>query len=275
MTRRRTFKEVMVYVIVILLAIIILFPIYWMFLTSLKTKTEVYSAPNFVPTKFYFKNYTEPFFNGEMGGYLLNSVLISSFNALLVLALAIPATYAFSRFKVYGAKHIFFWMITNRMAPPAAFLLPMFLIFSALHLLDTHIALVLVYCGFNLPFAVWLLKGMIDNIPRELDDAALIDGCSMWGVLGRVIIPLSKPGIAVTGLLTWLFSWNHYLFAFMLTNTNARTITTGLAEYVTVMGINWGQMAAVSMVTMFPAFILVSFAQKYIVSGLTFGAVKE
>jgi len=268
-------EKILVYIVVVLLTLVTLFPIYWMFLTSLKGKAEVYSAPQFIPRKFNFSNYIRPFLDGPMGGYLLNSIMIASLNVLLVLALAIPATYALSRFRVYGAKHLFFWMITNRMAPPAAFILPMFLIFSSLKLLDTHLALILVYCVFNLPFAVWLLKGMIDNIPNDLDDAALIDGCSIWGVLGRVIIPLAKPGIAVTGLLCWLFAWNNYIFAFVLTNTTARTITTGLAEYVTVMGTNWGQMAAVALVTMLPAFIFVTFTQSYIISGLTFGAVKE
>ena len=135
--------------------------------------------------------------------------------------------------------------------------------------------MILVYCVFNLPFAVWLLKGIIDGIPKDLDDAALIDGCSIWGVLGRVIVPLAKPGIAVTVLLTWLFAWNEYIFAMILTSVRARTITTGLAEFVTVVGIKWGEMAAVSMITMIPALLLLSFVQRYIVAGLTFGAVKE
>lgn len=246
-----------------------------MFMTSLKGKSEVYDAPTFLPTSFNFSNYIEPFLNGSMGGYLLNSIIIASLNVLLVLILAIPATYALSRFEVYGSKHLFFWMITNRMAPPAVFILPMFLIFSSLNLLDSHLALILVYCIFNLPFAVWLLKGMIDNIPIDLDEAALIDGASISGVLWKVIIPLAKPGIAITALLCWLFAWNNYIFAFVLTSSNARTITTGLAEFVTVMGTNWGQMAAVALVTMLPAFLFVAFAQSYIITGLTFGAVKE
>lgn len=269
------FKKVFTYFAVIILTIITLFPIYWMFMTSLKGKSEVYGAPTFLPTSFNFSNYIEPFLNGSMGGYLLNSIIIASLNVLLVLILAIPATYALSRFEVYGSKHLFFWMITNRMAPPAVFILPMFLIFSSLNLLDSHLALILVYCIFNLPFAVWLLKGMIDNIPIDLDEAALIDGASISGVLWKVIIPLAKPGIAITALLCWLFAWNNYIFAFVLTSNNARTITTGLAEFVTVMGTNWGQMAAVALVTMLPAFLFVAFAQSYIITGLTFGAVKE
>ncbi len=275
MRRTTIFSRVVLYATVALISLGILFPVYWLVVTSFKGKTGVYDAPAVFPETFVYQNYTEPFFNGPMGEYLWNSLVISTLNMLLVLALAIPATYALSRAKVYGQKHLFFWMITNRMAPPAVFILPFFLIFSTLNLLDTYFVVIVVYCVFNLPFAVWLLKGMIDNIPVSLDESALLDGCSIGGVLWRVIIPLAKPGIAVTGLLCWLFAWNHYIFAVILTNTEARTITTGLAEYVTVMGTNWGRMAAVALVTMLPAFFFVYFAQNYIVTGLTFGAVKQ
>jgi multiple sugar transport system permease protein len=135
--------------------------------------------------------------------------------------------------------------------------------------------LILVYCVFNLPFAIWLLKGIIDGIPKEIDEAALIDGCSIWGVLGRIIVPLAKSGIAATALLIWLFAWNEYLFAMILTVSNARTLPTGLTEFVTVVGINYGEMAAVSMASMVPAFLFLFFVQRYLVAGLTFGAVKE
>lgn len=268
-------RRILLYLIIIAIVIITLFPIYWAFLTSIRTKKEILSQPKLYPVEIYLENYIEPFLEGVYGRYLMNSLIIASLNVVLVLLVAIPATYALSRSKLYGAKHLFFWTITNRMAPPAVFLLPLFLMFALLHLLDTHLVLILVYCVFNLPFAVWLLKGIIDGIPKDLDDAALIDGCSIWGVLGRVIVPLAKPGIAVTALLTWLFAWNEYIFAMILTSVRARTITTGLAEFVTVVGIKWGEMAAVSMITMIPAFLLLTLVQRYIIAGLTFGAVKE
>jgi multiple sugar transport system permease protein len=161
------------------------------------------------------------------------------------------------------------------MAPPAVFIVPFFLIFTRVGLRDTKLGMILLYCIFNLPFAIWLLKGMMDAIPKELDEAALIDGCSLWGVLTHVILPLAKPGIMVTAILTWIFAWNEYLFASILTSVNARTITTGLAEFVTVIGTNWGEMAAVSMVCLIPAVIFIGIAQKHIIAGLTFGAVKD
>ena len=127
---------------------------------------------------------------------------------------------------------------------------------------------------FNLPFAIWLLKGIMDGIPSELDDAVYVDGGGLWTVLGRIIVPLAAPGIAITGLLSWVFAWNEYLFAATLTSVDARTITTGLAEFVTVTGTNWGEMAAVALVSLAPALLLLTLVQRHIVAGLTFGAVK-
>jgi multiple sugar transport system permease protein len=212
---------------------------------------------------------------------MFNSIVVATSNALLVTALALLATYALSRYKLAGKENVFFWTITNRMAPPAVFLLPLFLLYTQVfvvadvRLFDTRIGLILLYCVFNLPFAIWTLRGVIDGIPKELDEAAFVDGANTWQVLTKVILPLAKPGLAVTGILTWVFAWNEYLFAATLTSVHARTITTGLAEFVTVTGTNWGRMAATAMLTLVPALLVLGLAQRHIVAGLTFGAVKE
>lgn len=140
---------------------------------------------------------------------------------------------------------------------------------------DTRLGLILLYCVFNLPFAIWLLIGIIDGIPIELDEAAFVDGAGFGLVLTRIIIPLAAPGLAITALLSWMFAWNEYLFAATLTSVEARTITTGLAEFVTVTGSNWGELAAVAFISLLPALVLLVFVQRYIVMGLTFGAVKS
>jgi multiple sugar transport system permease protein len=142
-------------------------------------------------------------------------------------------------------------------------------------LYDTRIGLILLYCVFNLPFAIWMLKGIIDGIPKELDEAAACDGASIMQVLWKVIVPLARPGLAVTAILTWVFAWNEYLFAATLTSVNARTITTALAEFVTVTGTNWGLLAAMATLTLLPALVFLAFVQRHIVAGLTFGAMKE
>ncbi|MCD6256662.1 carbohydrate ABC transporter permease [Candidatus Aerophobetes bacterium] len=275
MRGKKKIKITFIYLICILLAGATLFPIYWMVIVSMRSKLELFTGPKLYQTSIFVNNYYRPLFKDIYGKFLINSLIIATGNTGLVIFLAIFATYAFSRFKIWGSESLFFWTITNRMAPPAAFILPFFLIFTKIKLIDTHIGLILLYCIFNLPFAIWLLKGMIDAIPKELDEVASIDGCSMLGTLWHIILPVAKPGLAVTAMMTWIFSWNEYLFASVLTSMNARTITTGLAEFVTVIGTNWGEMAAVSVVCLLPAVIFLGYIQRYIITGLTFGAVKE
>ena len=252
-----------------------------MFVVSGRSRVELFSRPSLAINSFYTPNYENVITDTTFQGYMANSIFVSTLNALLVMILALLATYALSRYKLVGKDNLFFWFITNRMAPPAAFLLPLFIMFTQTFkigtnsLYDTRIGLILVYCVFNLPFAIWLLKGVVDGIPLELDEAAMIDGAGLWKILRYVIVPLAAPGLAVTGILSWVFAWNEYLFAASLTSVQARTITTGLAEFVTVTGTNWGEMAAVAMLTLIPSAIFVTFAQRYIVMGLTFGAVKE
>ncbi len=278
---RSTLGWIGLYALWIVMTLITLLPIYWMFAVSARSRIQLFSRPSFIINSFYIQNYIEPLTNPAFQRYLTNSLIIATSNALLVAVLAVLATYALSRWKLPGSDNIFFWTITNRMAPPAAFLLPLFLLYTKWFrigdttMFDTRIGLILLYCVFNLPFAIWLMKGIMDGIPIELDEAAFVDGASQWTVLTRVIVPLAAPGIAVTVILAWVFAWNEYLFAAQLTSVHARTITTGLAEFVTVTGTNWGEMAAVAMISMLPALVFLIFVQRYIVMGLTFGAVKE
>lgn len=273
-------RYVLTYAVWIISSILTLFPIYWLFVVSAKSRIELFGSPSLAITSIFAENYTEPLSNRVFQGYLVNSVIVSTGNAVLVAVLAVLATYALSRFKINGAGNIFFWTITNRMAPAAVFLLPLYLLFTkafrigSWRMFDTHIGLILLYCVFNLPFAIWLLKGIMDGIPKELDEAAYVDGATQTAVLTRIIIPLAAPGIAITAILSWVFAWNEYLFAATLTSSTARTVTTGLAEFVTLTGTNWGQMAALSMIAMLPALFFLALVQRYIVMGLTFGAVK-
>ncbi len=279
--RQRIWRFLLTYGFWIFMTLLTLIPIWWMFVVSMRSRVELFGRPNLMLTGLFIENYANVLTDSSFQRYMSNSLIVSTGNALLVLVLALLATYALSRYKLVGKDNIFFWLITNRMAPPAAFLLPLFLMFTRTFrigdwtLFDTQIGLILLYCVFNLPFAIWLLKGVVDGIPIELDDAAMIDGAGLWGVLRYVIVPLAAPGLAVTGILSWIFAWNEYLFAANLTSVEARTITTALAEFVTVTGTNWGELAAMSMLTLIPSAIIVIFAQRYIVMGLTFGAVKE
>jgi multiple sugar transport system permease protein len=284
-TLRKILGYVPPYAIWIVATIFTVIPVWWMFVVSARSRVELFNAPTLLIRSFFVENYTNVITDRVFQGYMINSLVIATGNALLVSLLALLATYALSRYRLAGSDNIFFWTITNRMAPPAAFLLPLFLIFTQfsnvrlgglnINLYDSHVGLILLYCVFNLPFAIWLLKGIMDGIPIEMDEAAFVDGASLFTVLRRIIVPLAAPGLAVTAILSWIFAWNEYLFAATLTSFRARTITTGLAEFVTVTGTNWGEMAAVATLTLIPSLIFVTIAQRYIVMGLTFGAVKE
>lgn len=262
------------------LSFVTLFPIYWLFVISVKPAVDLFSTPDVLVRNFFWGNYQQVIQSETLRGYMLNSLLISSGNAILVTVLGFLACYALTRFDLPGKESIFFWTITNRMAPPAVFLLPLFLLLTQVYkigefsLADTRTGMILVYCTFNLPFAIWTLRPTLDGIPKELDEAAFVDGASAWRVIWDIIFPLARPGLAVTLILTWVFAWNEYLLAATLTNFNARTLTTGLSEYVTTTGTAWGVMAAISVFTLIPALIVFGMVQRHIVAGLTFGAVK-
>jgi multiple sugar transport system permease protein len=278
---RKRLEKVGIYLIWIIFTIFTLLPIYWLFVVSARSRVELFGGPSLLQTSFFAENYLQPLSSPTFQGYLINSLIIATSNAVLVAVVAVCATYALSRWRLKGSESIFFWTITNRMAPPAVFMLPLFLLYTRVFkignssLFDTHLGIILIYCVFNLPFAIWLLKGIVDGIPVELDEAALVDGANRLTVILRIIIPLAAPSIAIAGILSWIFAWNEYLFAATLTSVHARTVTTGLAEFVTVTGTNWGQMAAVAVVAILPGLLFLSLVQRYIVTGLTFGAVKE
>ena len=257
-----------------------LFPIYWLFVISVKPAVELFSTPEVIITNFFWDNYKEVLTDSTLRRYMMNSIIISTGNAVLVTTLGFFACYALSRYDLGGKESIFFWTITNRMAPPAVFLLPFFLLLTQIFkigdfsLYDTRIGMILIYCTFNLPFAIWTLRPTIDAIPRELDEAAVVDGANAWQVITKVVLPLARPGIAVTLILTWVFAWNEFLLAATLTSFSARTLTTGLSEYVTTTGTEWGVMASIAMITLIPALFVFALVQRHIVAGLTFGAVK-
>jgi ABC-type glycerol-3-phosphate transport system permease component len=262
------------------LSFVTLFPIYWLFVISMKAPVDLFSTPDVLLRTLNWDNYVKVLNDETLRRYMANSLIISTGNAVLVTTLGFLACYALTRFDLPGKESIFFWTITNRMAPPAVFLLPLFLLLTQVYkigdfsLADSRIGMILVYCTFNLPFAIWTLRPTLDGIPKELDEAAFVDGASAFRVIWDVIFPLARPGLAVTLILTWVFAWNEYLLAATLTNFNARTLTTGLSEYVTTTGTAWGIMAAISVFTLIPALIVFSLVQRHIVAGLTFGAVK-
>ncbi len=255
-----------------------MFPVVWMFLTSFKTEPEYFAYPPvFLPEDFSLRNYFNamalpPDGRGGLQG-LRDSLIIASATALVALVIGAPAAYSLARFRV-GGDNLSFWILSTRMFPPVASALPLFLIFKQLRLLDTHLALIIANTIFNLPFVIWLLKGFFEELPREIEEAALIDGCSYWGTFMRIVLPLTAPGLMVVTLFSFIFAWNEFMFALLLTRRSVRTLTIIVPSLVGGHEILWGEIAAIGVIAIIPGVALSLLLQRYLLRGLTLGALK-
>jgi multiple sugar transport system permease protein len=259
---------------IVSVTVLALIPFLWLILTAFKERTDILSP---VPTLWFtptLSNFYEAFFVGEFGRYLRNSMVVASGTVLICLLVGLPAAYAFSRFRVFGEKHLFFYVLTTRMAPGIALVLPLYMFFQTIGLLGTVWAVMISHTTFNLALVIYLMRNFFEDIPKALDEAALTEGATEWQVFWRIILPLARPGIAVTAVLAFLFSWNEFLFALMIGGAYAQTLPAGFPGLVTPLGTYWGQLAAVSVVVSLPVLILVWFVQRHLARGLTFGAVK-
>lgn len=267
-------KKTILVAMAVVVFVVILFPPMVLFLTSIKTELDALSFPPkwiFQPT---LENYKQIFQLSPFMKYLLNSLIVASLNTGAVLILGSLAAYSLARFKFKGADNIAFWILSVRMMPPVAAIIPIYIIMRNLRLLDTPWSLVITYLTFNLPFAVWLLRSFFREIPREIEESALVDGCSDFSAFRKIALPLAAPGLAATGILTFIFSWNEFLFALILTGNKAVTLPVGIIGYMKETGINWGYMTAGGVLALIPVIIFTILVQKHLVKGLTMGAVK-
>ena len=257
-----------------LFAIWCLFPVYWLFNTSLKSARDATARP---PTFLYdpiLDNYATVLQDPNIWEYFLNSVIVSLGTAAMALVVGIPAAYVLARFRFRGAADYGFWILTTRMTPPVAMLIPFFVMYSKTGLHDTHIGLIIAHVGLNLSIVVWLMRGFFEDLPKELEEAAFIDGASYWGAFRRIALPLSLPGITAVGILCFLFSWNEFLFALVLADNNVRTVPVGLYGFVGYQQILWGELSASAMLMLVPVLAFVMLFQRQLIRGLTLGAVK-
>jgi multiple sugar transport system permease protein len=278
MRRQPFLSQTVTWVILILALIVFLFPVVWMLLTSFKSNPEFFANPPvFIPHSFSLDNYLNamkmpPDGRGGIQG-LRDSLIISLATMVVSVVVGSLAAYSFARYKT-GGENLSFWVLSTRMFPPVASALPLFLIFKQLSLLDTHMALIVANTIFNLPFVIWLLKGFFEDLPKELEDSAMIDGCSPWGAFWRIALPLVTPGLVATALFSFIFTWNEFMFALLLTRSEVRTLTVIVPSLVGGHEILWGQVAAVGVVATIPGLLLALFLQRYLTRGLTLGAVK-
>ncbi len=248
-------------------------PIYWLLAMSLKTNAEITSGFTLWPKALTFANYHVIFSDPSWYSGYINSITYVVMNTVISLAVALPAAYAFSRYRFLGDKHLFFWLFTNRMAPPAIFALPFFQLYSAFHLIDTHIAVALAHCLFNVPLAVWILEGFMSGVPREIDETAYIDGYSFPRFFFKIFTPLIASGIGVTAFFCFMFSWVELLLASTLTTVNAKPIAAVMTRTVSAAGMDWGVLAAAGMLTIIPGAVVIWFVRNYIAKGFALGRV--
>lgn len=276
--RGRSNRHLFIYLwqgaVALLLIIAFLTPVYWMVTTALKTTVDTFAVPPvliFQPTLEHFRVVYE---EGSVTKSLGNSLIVATSATLLSVLLGAPAAYVLARFDFRGKADLWFWIITNRFISPIVVALPFFLIARDLRILDRHIALILVYLTFGIPLVVWLCVDQFRAVPREVDEAATVDGANLWQVFFRINLPLAMPGIIVSAILAFIASWNELMFALVLTRAEARTAPVEAANFMTGFGIRWGPMMATGVLIVLPVLIFALLVSRNLVRGLTMGAVK-
>ncbi len=272
LTRSWLSKTILYFILAIFL-IFVLFPIVWLAFSSVKTHYQTLV----LPPKIVFKPNLDAYkkiITGGMFKSFKNSLLIAVVDIILALVFSIPAAYSLARFKSKFNENIGFWFLSIRMAPAFGVIVPIYIVIRNLRILDTIIAVNVAHLLINMPFAIWLLKGYFEELPVEIEESALIDGATRFQALLKVVLPTSMPMVISVAILTFMFSWNEFLFAFVLTSNRGVTVPVLVASLAGTMTFDWPLMCAVSIGAMIPAFIFVFVVQRYIVRGLTLGALK-
>jgi multiple sugar transport system permease protein len=252
----------------------ILLPLAWALSLSLKTPADIISIPTsfiFSPT---FQNYFAVLREGEFMHQFGNSLIIGICSTALSLIIGVPAAYTLARFKFRASDNLQFWILSTRMAPPVAVLIPYFIVFQKLRMVDTYTAIIIMHLSVNLVLAIWLMRGFFADIPEEINEAALVDGCTHWGAFFRINLPLAVGGIAATTILSFMFSWNELMFALTLSGTTVKTAPVGVFNFIGFEEVAWGPLMAATIVLLVPIIFFVTLVQNALVRGLTFGAVK-
>jgi multiple sugar transport system permease protein len=259
--------------LLIVIACIVLFPVLWVGSFMFRPDAAMFARPTewlFDPTMVHFQYVIE---NGFIG-YLGTSFALASISTLLVVVLGTPAAYAFARFNLRFRDDLFLFVLATRMAPPICMVIPFYMIFSKIGLIDTYVGLTLAYLTFNLSFYIWVMSSFCKDLPLALEEVAILEGHNRFAVFLRVVLPLLRSSIVATGMLCFIFAWNEFMFAFMLGGQEVKTLPVAVPELITTQGVRWGPLAIVGTLSLVPVMLAVFLLQKHIVRGLTMGAVK-
>jgi multiple sugar transport system permease protein len=271
---RRRLKSVLATAVLILFMLISFLPIFWAVLMSLKTRVDALSMPPkwvFSPT---LQNYRTVWRDSQFLSYAKDSLVIAIISTSLGMALGVPAAYALARYRIRGQNVILMSILSARMMPPVAFVIPFFVIFTRLSLRDTFAAVIIMHLSFILGFVIWMMRSYFRDIPKEMEEAALVDGCNEWQAFLKVMLPVAAPGLATSAVFAFIFSWNEFLYAMVLTTVRVKTLPLGLYQWVAYEEIMWGELTASAVLAMIPVMVFYLFVQKAMVRGLTMGAVK-
>jgi len=272
---KKGFWQIIVYTYVIIMVFIALSPFIYVILTALKTREQVYSREQIIPTYVTFDNFYQVIFYSRFIRYFINSVIIAFFTTLICLVLSIMAAYGFTRYRIIGNTKIKLSILYTRMFPGILLCIPYYIIMQKLHLIDSIFGLILLYCSFTLPFAIWNICAFFQQIPWELEEAAFIDGCNRLSAFFKVIIHIVKPGIFVTALFTFLSSWDEFMYSLIFISTpEKKTIQVGMRDFIGQYSVDWGRLMAAVVISLIPVIIFFAFVQKRLVTGLSAGAIK-
>jgi glycerol transport system permease protein len=253
--------------------VLLFLPIYWLVNMSFKTNAEITGHLSFWPHHPTLRNYAYIFFDPIWRGGFIHSLTYVFLNTIISVSLALPAAYAFSRYRFVGDKHLFFWLLSNLMAPPAVFAMPFFNLYYSVGLFDTVWAVALAHCLFNVPLAVWILEGFISGVPREIDETAALDGYSFPRFFTKIFLPLIANGIGVAAFFCFMFSWVEQLLATTLTTIHAKPIVSVMTQVYSAAGMDWGLLSAAGVLTMIPGAIVIWFVRNHIAKGFALGRV--
>ncbi|HEX2581181.1 MAG TPA: carbohydrate ABC transporter permease [Dongiaceae bacterium] len=269
-------RPMVAWVVIAFALVYTVFPVFWLFSNSLKSRLDMFAVPPLLIPHPTLYNYIQAFVERPFLIYMLNSLIVAVFTTILSLAIGTMAGYALARYDYGRAKrHVAFWILSTRMMPPIVSIVPLYIFFSVLHLLDSKMTLVIAYTGFNLPFVTWMMRSYFADIPRDLEESAQIDGDTALGAFLRIILPLARPGLAATAIFCLILSWNEFLFALILTETeNANTLPIGIAGRITQYKTEWGEISASGFAACVPIVLFAFAVQRHLVRGLSFGAVK-
>ncbi len=266
-------RRIISYAVLIGYLLFLLVPIYWLVNMSFKPNVEILNRMTLLPENPTTRNYVEILTDPTWYMGYVHSLTYVLLNTIISVSVALPAAYAFSRYSFIGDKHLFFWLLTNRMAPPAVFALPFFQLYSSIGLFDTHIAVALAHCLFNVPLAVWILEGFMRGVPKEIDETAYIDGYSWGRFFVRIFMPLISSGIGVAAFFCFMFSWVDLLLSRTLTSTEVKTIGVAMTRTSSATGLDYGTLAAAGVLTIIPGALVIWFVRNYIAKGFALGRV--